>query len=174
MEFTSLSNLSTTRLQLRSLKLSDENEIFFLRSNETVNQYIGRKRISRKEEALQFINKINNNLKNNEALYWAITLKGNLHLIGTVCLWNFTKDRKTAELGYELFPEFQGKGIMDEAVKKVIETAFQKIGVNTFEAFTHKNNLRSRALLLRNNFVHDSSRTDDDDENNIIFVLKKS
>lgn len=173
MEFTSLSNLSTTRLQMRHLKLSDENEIFVLRSNETVNQYISRKRISDKEEALQFINKINNSIKKNESLYWAINLKENPHLIGTICLWNFTEDRETAELGYELFPKFQGKGLMDEAVKKVIGTAFQKIGVNTLEAFTHKNNLRSRALLLRNNFVHDSGRTDVDDKNNIIFVLKK-
>lgn len=173
MEFTSLSNLSTTRLQLRPLKLSDENEIFVLRSNEIINQYISRKRLSDKEEALQFINKINDNFKKNETLYWAINLKENTHLIGTICLWNFTEDRKTAELGYELFPEFQGKGIMDEAVKKVIQTAFQKISVNTLEAFTHKNNIKSRALLLRNNFVRDDSRTDEGDKNNVIFVLKK-
>lgn len=170
MEFTSLSNLSTTRLQLRPLKPSDKNEIFLLRSNETVNQFIDRKRPSDKEEALQFINKVNDNFKKNEALYWAINLKENAHLAGTICLWNFTQDKKTAEIGYELFPEFEGKGIMDEAVKKVIETAFQTMGVNSLEAFTHKDNLKSRTLLLRNNFVHDSNRTDDDVENNVIFV----
>jgi|SRR6185312_2601120 len=173
MEFISLSNLSTTRLQLRPLEPSDDNEIFVLRSSEIINQYISRKRTSDKEEALQFINKVNNNFKKNEALYWAINLKNNPHLIGTICLWNFTEDRKTAEIGYELFSEFQGKGIMDEALKKVIETAFQKIGVKTLEAFTHKNNLRSKGLLLRNNFVHAPDRKDEDDDNNIIFVLKK-
>ena len=173
MEFTSLSNLSTARLQLRPLELSDDNEIFVLRSSEIINQYISRKRASDKEEALQFINKVNNNFKKNESLYWGINLNENPQLIGTICLWNFTEDRKTAEIGYELFPEFQGKGIMDEALKKVIKTAFQKIGVNTLEAFTHKNNLRSKGLLLRNNFVHAPDRKDEDDENNIIFVLKK-
>lgn len=173
MELSSFSKLSTTRLHLRPLKLSDDYEIFVLRSDEIINQFIARKRVANKEEALQFINKINDNCKKNETLYWAITLKETPQLIGTTCLWNFSEDGKTAELGYELFPEFQGKGIMDEAVKKVIETAFQKIGLSTIEAFTNKNNLRSRSLLLKNNFSLSSDRTDEDDVNNIIFILKK-
>lgn len=73
MEFISLSNLSTTRLQLRPLEPSDDNEIFVLRSSEIINQYISRKRTSDKEEALQFINKVNNNFKKNESLYWPLT-----------------------------------------------------------------------------------------------------
>lgn len=167
------SNLSTERLRLRPLNLSDENDIFRLRSDEIINYFISRKRLTNKDEAIQFINRINNQIKEGVILYWAIMLKENPPLIGTICLWNFSKERKTAELGYELFPEFQGKGIMDEAVKKVIETAFKKMGFAIIEAFTHKDNFKSRSLLLRNNFFDDSSRKDEDNDNNAIFILQK-
>ena len=165
--------LTTDRLTLRQLEDTDENEIFILRSDEQINQYIDRAKPTKIEEARQFITRINNNIKENKAFYWAITLKGNPKLIGTICLWNFSEDKKTVELGYELFPEFQGKGIMDEAVKKVIGFTFQTIGINTMEAFTHKDNLKSRSLLLKNNFLPDIKRKDEDNINNVIFILKK-
>lgn len=87
-------------------------------------------------------------------------------------MWNFSEDRKTAEIGYELFPHSQGKGIMDEAIKKLIGFAFQTLGIDILEAFTNKNNLKSISLLLRNNFSHVPGRKDEDDINNVIFILK--
>lgn len=172
-ETPSFKKLTTERLLLRSLKASDKKEIFILRSDPHINKYIGRAKPNNMEEALQFIRKRNEDIKENKSLYWAITFKENPKLIGTVCLWNFSEDRKTAEIGYELFPHSQGKGIMDEAVKKVISFAFQTLGLHILEAFTHKENLKSRSLLLKNNFLPDISRKDEDNTDNVIFVLKK-
>ncbi|HUZ61880.1 MAG TPA: GNAT family N-acetyltransferase [Hanamia sp.] len=171
--FTSFKELKTERLLLRSLKTTDKKEIFFLRSDPEINRYIMRTKTSTIEEALSFIKSRNNDLKENKSFYWAITIKGNPKLIGTICLWNFSEDKKTAELGYELFPAFQGRGIMNEAVKKVIELSFQNMEVETLEAFTHKDNIKSKLLLLKNNFSHDPKRKDEDNTDNLIFVLKK-
>lgn len=171
--FNDFKELATERLILRKLKSEDENEIFILRSDDLINKYIARVRLKTLEEAQQFIIRINNDIMKNKVLYWAITLKNNYKLIGTICLWNFTKDRKTAELGYELFPHFHGYGIMDEATKKVIEFAFQTIDIDTMEAYTHKDNLKSISLLLRNNFLQDVKRSDEENENNTIFILRK-
>lgn len=171
--FTFFPVLSTERLELRQLKSSDFNEIFILRTDAVINKYIARTTLTSIAEAREFINKINEDIKKNKVLYWAITLKNNPALTGTICLWNFSEDRKTAELGYELFPAFQGKGIMNEAVKKVIEFGFHTIGLNTIEAFTHKDNLKSKSLLSKNNFIPDLTRTDEDNIDNVIFILKK-
>lgn len=170
---TSFKELTTERLLLRFLKATDKKEIFILRSDPVINKYIDRPAPTKIEEALLFIKNRNENIKENKALYWAITLKGNPKVIGTICLWNFSEDKKTAELGYELFPAYQGKGIMSEAIKKVIESAFEIMGVETLEAFTHKDNQKSRLLLSKNNFLHDPERKDEDYVNNVIFILKK-
>jgi len=172
-EFTSFQELTTESLVLRMLKTSDENEIFILRSDDDINKYISRPKLKHKAEAKEFISKILDGIIKNKVLYWAITFKENPKLIGTICLWNFSEDKKTAELGYELFPDFQGRGIMNEAIKKVIGYGFQTIGLETIEAFTNKNNLKSRSLLFKNNFSADITRIDEDDINNVIFVLKK-
>lgn len=170
--FSSFATLSTERLLLRQLKLTDENEIFFLRSDEIINQFIDRPKPKKIEEARDFITRINNNIKSNDSFYWAITIKGNPKLIGTICLWNFSEDKKTAEVGYELNSAFQGKGIMDEALKKIIDFSFKTIGITTLEAVTHKNNLKSISLLEKNYFLQDKTRKDEDQINNIIFVFR--
>ena len=171
--FTSFKELTTERLLLRFLKATDKKEIFILRSDPVINKYIDRPAPTKIEEAMLFIKNRNDNIKENKALYWAITLNENPKLIGTICLWNFSEDKKTAEVGYELFPAFQGKGIMSEAIKKVIESAFENMGVETLEAFTHKDNQKSRSLLSKNNFFYDPIRKDEDNINNVIFILKK-
>jgi ribosomal-protein-alanine N-acetyltransferase len=67
-----------------------------------------------KADAIKFIKEINEANKNNESISWGITLKNNHAIVGTICLWNFSNDNKIAEIGYDLSPTFQRKGIMDE------------------------------------------------------------
>ena len=62
-------------------------------------------------------------------------MNGTDKLIGTNCLFNFTNDNLNAEIGYELLPDFQGKGIMQEATSKVIDFGIQHMGVNSIEAY---------------------------------------
>ena len=67
--------LTTEKLKLRRLKLEDDNEIHFLRSDEAVNKYIDRPKTINKIDAEKFIKKINYGIDNNEWIYWAITRK---------------------------------------------------------------------------------------------------
>ena len=118
--------LTTERLILRQLEIQDEQEIFFLRSDERVNKWLVAPIAQNVDEARIFINKINCGINNNEWAYWAITLKNNNKLIGTICFWNISIEENKAEIGYVLHPHFQGKGIMQEAIHKVIEYGFEK------------------------------------------------
>jgi ribosomal-protein-alanine N-acetyltransferase len=171
--FTPFPVLSTDRLILRQLTESDDLAIFQLRSNEAVNQYIERPVPSHIDEARAFIQKINDAIGRNESVYWSICLSENDGLVGTVCLWNFSDDMTTAELGYELMPAFQGQGIMNESIKAVISYAFETLKFEKLEAFTHKENIQSAKLLLKNNFVPYPRRIDESNFNNIVYILKK-
>jgi ribosomal-protein-alanine N-acetyltransferase len=142
--------ISTTsqRLLLRPIQESDAPEIFGLRSDKLVNKYLDRALTLHLEEAISFIRKI----RCSELYYWGICLKGELRLIGTICLWNFSADLKSAELGFELNPSFWAKGYMREAVDTVIGFAFRELDLRFIEAGTHSENKASQGLLLKSGF----------------------
>jgi [ribosomal protein S5]-alanine N-acetyltransferase len=152
--------LRTERLILRQLVSSDANEIFALRSDNNINKYLDRKPSTSIDDARNFIQTIIENIQRNDSIYWAITLNGTDKLIGTICLFNFCDDNLKVELGYELLPDFQQKGIMQEAILKVIDFAIQHIGLHSIEAYTHSENQRSTRLLEKLNFKRHSAEDD--------------
>src|SRR3990172_4653322 len=100
--------IAIDRLLLRKIKKSDVNEIFFLRSDERVMKYIDKAPAKTIDDAYEFIQKITGLEKNNETVTWAITIKGDDELIGTICFWNIQKEHYRAEVGYVLHPDFWG------------------------------------------------------------------
>lgn len=124
-------------------------------------------------DALQFILTIQERTKNNQTFYWGISLKDQPNLIGTICLWNFSEDRKKAEIGYELLPEYQRKGIMSEALKAVLDFAFNELHLQEIVAMTHKLNENSKELLLKQGFVLEEGRKDEGFPENLVFSLKR-
>jgi [ribosomal protein S5]-alanine N-acetyltransferase len=165
--FTPFPVLKTERLTLRQLISSDDKEIFALRSDDNVNKYLDRKPAKSIDDAKNFIQTINENIQRNDSVYWAITLNGTDKLIGTICLFDFSNDNLKVEIGYELLPGFQGKGIMQEAASKVIDFAIQHIGLNSIDAYTHSENQSSIRLLEKLNFKRHSAV----DDNFMIFNL---
>jgi ribosomal-protein-alanine N-acetyltransferase len=141
--------LTTERLILRQLAESDIQEIFLLRSDTLINKYLDRPPSKTPEDATVFIKQI----KKNSLTYWAITQKGNEKLVGTICLFEISDELKKCEIGYELLTEYQGKGIMTEAAKKVIEFANKTLGLTTIEAHTHQDNQSSVSLLEELKFI---------------------
>ncbi len=172
-------NLTTERLSLRKLSIDDANEIFFLRSDEHINKYIDRPKAITIEDANNFINKTNHAIENNECIDWAITFKDDSGLIGSICFWNFSLEENKAEVGYELLPDFQEKGIAQEALWAVIKFGFDVMEINTIEAYTHKENTASIKLLERYNFkrdLHAESKIDFtvDNPNTFVYSLNKT
>ena len=160
--------LKTERLTLRQLVSSDATEIFAIRSDDNVNKYLNRNPSKSIDDAKTFIQTINENIQRNDSIYWAITFSGADKLIGTICLFDFSDDNFKAEIGYELLPGFQRKGIMQEATSKVIDFGRQRIGLNSIEAYTHFENQSSTRLLEKFNFKKHGV----DGNNLMIFKLK--
>ena len=162
--FTPFPVLTTERLTLRRPVINDEQEIFTLRSDSEINKYLDREISKTIDDARNFINKINEHINKNDSLYWAITLNDKNILVGTICLFNFSDENDKCEIGYELLTNFQGLGIMKEAVKKVIAYAFNTIKVQKIEAFFHRDNQSSIKLLEKFSFSdsNDPDRTDPD------------
>jgi ribosomal-protein-alanine N-acetyltransferase len=163
------STLITERLILRKLETRDFQEIHNLRSNANVNRFIDRPKIANLEEAKEFIEKINAGITTGNWIYWAITLKTKDQLIGTICIWNISPDRIKPEIGFELLPEAQGKGLMQEALSNVIKFGFEEMNLAELEAFTHAENEKSINLLEKCGFQ--LTGTDENNANEKIYKL---
>ncbi|HKI78042.1 MAG TPA: GNAT family N-acetyltransferase, partial [Ignavibacteriaceae bacterium] len=78
--------------------------------------------------------------------------KGNEKLVGTICIWQISEEQSKAEIGFELLPEFQRKGIMKEAVPAVINFGFEKLGLSFIEGEVAPGNTSSIKILEKNKF----------------------
>ena len=115
MDIQTFPEIKTERLTLRKIEVTDSDVILFLRSDKTINKFIDRpedRKTKNISDAIKHIKKLNTDFENNKSISWGITLNNNTKIIGTICLWNFSEDYKTAEVGYDLNPTFQRKGIM--------------------------------------------------------------
>ena len=173
MNFKLFPDITTKRLVLRKLNLDDLEHIFKLRSSKEVTKYIARPLYENIDEAKTFIKDRFKDIDSNTSIVWTIRFKDSLIPIGTICLWNFSDDKKTAEVGYDMLPEFQGKGYMNETIKNVINFGFNKLKLTAIEAYTSKVNNASIKLLKKNHFILQKDRKDIDFPDNIILTLNK-
>lgn len=51
------------------------------------------------------------------------------------------------DIGFALFPEFEGNGFAYEAASKLIQVAFDEFGITEIQAITSKDNISSQKLI---------------------------
>jgi ribosomal-protein-alanine N-acetyltransferase len=155
--FTPFPELKTKRLLLRKMTMNDAPEIFFLRSDENVLKYIGKEPAGSIKEAEEFIERINAVVDANETIMWAITLGDNPgKTIGTICYWHLQPENYRAEIGFVLHPEQWRKGIMIEAILKVLEYGFGVMKLHSIEARISPENTASAAILEATGFIKEA------------------
>ncbi len=84
---------------------------------------------------IKLIETIQTGEANNDLINWAITLKNDATLIGTMGFYRMQKEHYRAEVGYMLAKAHQGKGLMNEAVTAVYPVfGFETIKLHSIEA----------------------------------------
>lgn len=143
--------LRTTRLTLRQLMLEDDRDVFAFRSDQSVGRYLSRPLEENLEGSRIFIENINEGIRRKEWCYWGLAFT-NDRIVGTICLWNLSAEDRCAEVGYELHPDYQKKGLMQEALLAVLQYGFQTMQLERVEAYLQAGNAASVRLLERNQF----------------------
>ncbi len=162
--------LESERLILNEISMNDLDFLFEIRNNDANNKFIGRKKSSL-EEVKQFIVDRISDFKEKKGITWMIYSKETKQNTGSICYWNFNFENDSAEIGYELAPEFHGKGFMQEALSKVINFGFNELNLQTIEAFTDKNNTSSINALVKFNFIQNTEFESKTVEDLIMFKL---
>jgi RimJ/RimL family protein N-acetyltransferase len=154
--FSPFPELETDRLLLRRLAADDVEQVYRLRSDPETMKYIPRPLVTDHEGAMHHINHINDLIDKNEAINWAITLKGNPEFIGIIGFYRTQKENFRSEIGYMLLPEYSGKGIVTEAINVALRYGFYEMHLHSVEAVIAPENEASERVLQKNSFVKEA------------------
>lgn len=154
--FTPFPVIETERLILRRITNDDVNEIFELRSNPETMKYIPRPLVKTTEDALEHVTMIEEKIVSNVGINWGITLKGSSKILGIIGYYRMQPENYRAEIGYMLLPDFHGKGIISEAVKRLIMYGFHDLKLHSIEAVIDPENAASEKVLQKCGFVKEA------------------
>lgn len=145
--------LKTERLTLRKINYQDVDFIFKHFGDEEVCQYmVDNEPVKTMEEAEDIIKWSHSNDTCPTNNRWLIIYNETNEPVGTIGFHRWDKNNKIAELGYDLCKKYWRKGIMNEAMSKVLEFGFKKMDLNRIQAFVHVDNIASYNILRRNGF----------------------
>lgn len=139
-----------TTCNLRRIETADAAALYGYYHNEKVYRYLDWHGPSSVDDAIEVINHWTGGYKDGWIIRFGIADKATNELIGTVFLNGF--DGKRAEIGYELSEAHWGKGIMSEAVNRVIDFGFTALGRTRIQATVCNENVASERLLLKCGF----------------------
>lgn len=159
--FTPFPNLETEKLILRRMTQNDANDLFEMRKDSRMNEYTDTKVDENIEETKAYIDNMNKGIDDNKWIIWAIEHKKSNKVIGSISIWNIDKEQKSGELGYGIIPDYQGQGLMKEALLSVIKYGFDNMDLNALDAYTEESNFKSVKLLEKCKFI-EINRVDDE------------
>ena len=143
-----LTKLTTERLSLDVLTPGDAEFILELLNTKGWLRFIGDRNIHSKEDALNYINKINGTPNYR---YWTVRLTGTLEPIGII---SFIKRDylEHFDIGFAFLPQHNGHGYAYEAAKKILSVVGSKPEHAVIVATTLPHNSSSIKLLQKLGF----------------------
>jgi ribosomal-protein-alanine N-acetyltransferase len=153
LNFTKFPVIETERLILREHLNADAKALFALRSNKEVMRYIDRENPKDIEETEAKIRLVHEGYKDGTSIAWVIALKENPdEMIGEIGYYRTDFGNHRAEIGYMLQSNFWRKGIISEALNKIITFGFQEMKLHSISANINPGNDASRQILLKHGF----------------------
>lgn len=147
--------LATARLVLRELRPSDAQALFTMRSDPRVMEHIGRPIATTLKDAADLIERIAQDQKDGTGITWAITMKDDDMLIGTIGYYRLKVEHYRGEIGYMLSADLWRKGLMGEALDAAVKCGFEHLGFHSIEAITDPLNIASNKLLEKHGFIRE-------------------
>jgi len=173
--------LETDRLILRTWELKDLDDFFEYASVEGVGEKAGWEHHKSKDKSLEILK-----MFIEEKKVFAIVLKENQKVIGSIGIEELSEELDKdldnllgRELGYVLNKDYWNKGIMKEAVSKVVDYCFNTLKLNFLMASYFNYNIASKRVLENLNFkfykdIIIETRYNNIKEKSILMLLKNN
>lgn len=145
--FTSLPTLETERLFLRPLTLGDEDDVFAYASDPEVARLVSWETHPDRNASRAFLEWVLNRYLSGREAPWAMATRVTGRVIGTCGFVHWDVPNGFAEIGYAMARKHWGKGIMTEAVRRVIDFGFQSMDLARIEAVCLMDNTASARVM---------------------------
>ncbi len=126
--------LDCDRLELRPMRVNDAEDMYEYAKLEEVTKYLlwsPHESLSYTESYLSYVQ---SRYRDGAFYDWAIVLKEEYKMIGTCGFTKIDRENNSGEIGYVINPAYSGKGYACEAVRRVLELAFNELNLNRIEA----------------------------------------
>ncbi|MCK5129896.1 MAG: GNAT family N-acetyltransferase [Clostridiales bacterium] len=135
--------LETNRLILRPINIEDREFVLQQFSDIDVTKYLfDEEPIKTIEEADEIINSYIAS-STDYLSRWILILKENNSKIGTCGFHCYNNSIKFIDIGYDLVKDYWGKGLMNEAVDKIIQYAKLYMDITSIKACIYEKNINS-------------------------------
>ncbi|MDW7739320.1 MAG: GNAT family N-acetyltransferase [Bacillota bacterium] len=134
---------------MRKLDISDAQDVFDYASDPKVSKYLTWDRHKSIDESIEYIRKALDRYEKDEAGEWAVILRDINKMIGAIGFVQLDPHNFCGTIGYVIGSKYWGKGLMTEAVRKLIDFAFSEMGLNRIEAYHAIDNEASGRVMQK-------------------------
>jgi ribosomal-protein-alanine N-acetyltransferase len=150
-----LPTLIGPRICLRMLRAADVPQLYTQFSDPKVMRYWSRSPLMRIEEAQSLFEELDRGVGSGEFAQWAIARRSDDLMIGSCALFAYQQAHRRAAIGYALVSAHWGQGFAQEALRLVLDHAFNVLDLHRLEADVDPRNAASTRLLEKLGFVRE-------------------
>lgn len=132
--FLHLPRLETERLILRRVRLRDAQDMFVYSKDDEVSRHVLWDTHKTLSDSVACCRAIKRQYRYGLPSTFAIELKETGHMIGTIGFMWINTEHRSAEVGYSLSRAYWNRGLTTEALRKVLEFAFEDLDLHRVEA----------------------------------------
>ena len=144
--------LSTRRLTLRAIAPDDAAAFRTLMAIPDVTRYANWPEDPTEDEANAWTRNLSDLFARGQGCAWVIEERSSGAFIGAVHFNYFYRDWKLGGIGYEIHPDYWGRGLTTEALRAVVACGHGVFALNRIEAWTLPGNVASDRVLEKAGF----------------------
>lgn len=163
-----LPTLESPCIRVRQLGAADVPALFALYSDARVMRFWSHAPFRSIDQAEWYLRDIDAGRIHGSHYQWGIALRSDDRVIGTVTLFAFDRARRCAEVAYALACDHWRQGHARDAVRLIIDDAFERMAMGRVEANADARNVPSCSLLRRLGFVQCATSNDAEPNDHVL------
>jgi RimJ/RimL family protein N-acetyltransferase len=147
-----LPQIHTRRLLLRMSCAEDVEALYALYSHPDVIRYWDHPVWTDKSQAHEWLQSAQDGFSEYSWFAWCNVLRESGNVIGTCSLFDYSREHKTAEIGYAFHPDHWGQRYLSEILPELVAFGFISLGLNRIHAEVDPCNAGSTRALVKAGF----------------------
>lgn len=148
---------STERLIMRKMLVSDAEDMFDYASRFETTQYLLWSPHESLKTSKRYLSYIQGQYRNENFYDFALVDKESGKMIGTCGFVTFDLDHNSAEVGYVLNPDFRGRGLAAEALRRLMQFGFSELSLHRIVARIMDGNTASMRVAEKCGMRHEAT-----------------